>query len=85
MMTYQPSLWRTKLQEIRLTQLSQTINNDFTEADYDPVDQILELQEERTKHVHFDQITMHELISAQLHDAFCSDICRRLNLSLIHI
>ena len=43
------------------------------------MDQILALQEQRTKHVHFDQITMDELISAQLHDAFCSDVCRRLN------
>ena len=39
-------------------------NNDFTEADYDPVDQILALQEERSKNVNFDQITMDELISA---------------------
>ena len=31
-------------------------NNYFTEADYDPVYQILSLQEERTKNVHFDQI-----------------------------
>ena len=37
-------------------------NNDFTEADYDPVDQIVALQEERTQHVYFDQITMDELI-----------------------
>ena len=54
-------------------------NNDFTEVDNGPVDQILALQEARTKHVHFDQITMDELISAQLHDAFCSDVFRRLN------
>ena len=52
---------------------------DFTEADYDPVDQILAFQEERTKNVHFDQITMDELISAQLHDLFCAYVCRRLN------
>ena len=43
------------------------------------MDQILALQEERTQHVHFDQITMDELISAQLHDVFCADVCRRLN------
>ena len=54
-------------------------NNDFTEVDYDPLDQILAIQEERTNHVHFDQITIEELISAQLHDAFCSDGYRRIN------
>ena len=43
------------------------------------MDQILALQEARIKHVHFDQITMEELISAQLHDAFCSDVCLHLN------
>ena len=43
------------------------------------MDQILVLEEEQTKHVNFDQITMDELISVQLHDAFCSDVCRRLN------
>ena len=35
-------------------------NVDFAEADYDPVDQIIALQEERTKLLHFDQITMDE-------------------------
>ena len=43
------------------------------------MDQILVLQEERTKNLHFDQITMDELISAQLHDVFCADVRRRLN------
>ena len=43
------------------------------------MDQILALQEEQTKHVHFDQITMDELISEKIHDAFCIDVHLRLN------
>ena len=43
------------------------------------MDKILELQEARTKHVHFDKIAMEELISAQFHDVFCSEVYRRFN------
>ena len=51
----------------------------FIESDYNDVDKLLSLQKKSSRQPHYFQITMNELINAQLHDKFCSDICRSLN------
>lgn len=53
---------------------------DFIEVEYDHVDHLLAMQEGTYRELHFNQITLHELASAQLNDKFCSKIYRRLNV-----
>ena len=51
----------------------------FIENDYNDFDELLPLQKPSAPQTQYDQITLDELINAQLHDKFCSDICRSLN------
>ena len=52
---------------------------EFSERDYAPIDNILATLDNPSSDVTFTPITMEELVSAQFHDRFCSDIHRRLN------
>lgn len=44
----------------------------FLEEYWDQVDCLLAAEEEKVRDLHFSQISLEELFSAQLHDAFCS-------------
>ena len=54
------------------------VEEDFLKAELEPVDELLVIQQ-MPNDVQFDPILMDEFITAQLHDLFCSDVCRHLN------
>lgn len=47
---------------------------DFIEDDYNQIDPLLDAEPEKPLDLRFTHITFEELISAQLHDPFCSKI-----------
>lgn len=46
----------------------------FIVDNYDKLDRLLAAEQEQPRDLHFSQITLIELISAQMEDAFCSEI-----------
>lgn len=53
--------------------------DDFWEPEYEEYDNELITQNAREDEPQFAKFILQELISAQYHERFCSDICRRLN------
>lgn len=49
------------------------------EDDYYQINRILEAEKKQPRDLHLSQITLQELIFAQLHDAFCSEIHQKID------
>ena len=57
-------------------------SHEFVEVEYDEIDHVL-ASNPAPKTLNFNKITLEELVVSQHNDAFCVEVCRRLNEGVV--